>query len=77
MPRRLLSFALLACLALAPGCKPEPEGSPKIIVIGAEPKLADPATGPLPAPDAAAALRLEGDLRVRVHERLRLAGVWS
>ncbi len=29
------------------------------------------------APDAASALRLEGDLRVRVHERLRLAGVWS
>jgi small-conductance mechanosensitive channel len=29
------------------------------------------------APDAASALRLEGDLRLRVHERLRLAGVWS
>jgi len=29
------------------------------------------------APDAASALRLEGDLRVCVHERLRLAGVWS
>jgi small-conductance mechanosensitive channel len=29
------------------------------------------------APDATSALRLEGDLRVRVHERLRLAGVWS
>jgi len=29
------------------------------------------------APDAVSALRLEGDLRVRVHERLRLAGVWS
>jgi small-conductance mechanosensitive channel len=28
------------------------------------------------APDTASALRLEGDLRVRVHERLRLAGVW-
>jgi small-conductance mechanosensitive channel len=27
--------------------------------------------------DAAAALRLEGDLRLRVHERLRAAGVWS
>ena len=29
------------------------------------------------APDATSALRLEGDLRMRVHERLRLAGVWS
>ena len=28
-------------------------------------------------PDAAAALRLEGELRLRVHERLRAAGVWT
>ena len=52
MQRRLLSFALLACLALAPGCRPQPEGAPRIIVIGSEPKLADPASGPLSAPDA-------------------------
>jgi len=28
-------------------------------------------------PDAAAAQRLEGELRLRVHERLRAAGVWT
>jgi small-conductance mechanosensitive channel len=28
-------------------------------------------------PDVVAALRLEGDLRLRVHERLRAAGIWS
>lgn len=52
MQRRFLSFALLACLALAPGCRQQPEGSPKVMVIGSEPKLADPAMGTLSAPDA-------------------------
>ena len=52
MPRRFLSLVLLACLVLAPGCRPRPEGAPKVIVIGSEPKLVDPASGPLSAPDA-------------------------
>src|SRR5690242_2699975 len=52
MPRRFLSLVLLACLVLAPGCRPRPEGAPRVVVIGSEPKLADPAAGPLSAPDA-------------------------
>src|SRR6185369_16524340 len=53
MPRRVLSLALLACLALAlAGCKPQVEGEPRVVVIGGEPRLADPAAGPLAASDA-------------------------
>jgi peptide/nickel transport system substrate-binding protein len=52
MLRRLLSLALVACVALAAGCQPRPEGALKIVVIGGEPKLADPAAGPVPASDA-------------------------
>ncbi len=40
-------------LALAPAaCTDEPEGSPRVVVIGGKPALADPAAGPLKAPDA-------------------------
>src|SRR5689334_862935 len=53
MPRRLLSFAILACLALASAaCRREPQGSPKIMVIGSDPKLGDAAAGTLSTPDA-------------------------
>lgn len=53
MQRRLLSLALLAALAFVPAaCRPTAEGAPKVVVIGGEPKLADPAAGPLPEPDA-------------------------
>lgn len=51
--RRLFALLLLAPLALAPNaCKPQPHGAVKVVVIGGEPQLRDPALGPLPAPDA-------------------------
>ena len=50
---RAVSLALLAAAALlATACKPEREGAPKVVVISGEPRLADPASGPLAAPDA-------------------------
>ena len=52
MLRRLLSLALVACVALAVGCRPQPEGALKIVVIGGEPKLVDPAAGPVSTSDA-------------------------
>jgi peptide/nickel transport system substrate-binding protein len=52
MPRRILSIALLACAVLAPACRPQSEGAPKVFVIGGQPKLVDPALGPLSTPDA-------------------------
>jgi len=52
MLRRLLSLALVACVALAAGCQPRPEGALRVVVIGGEPKLVDPAAGPLSIPDA-------------------------
>ena len=52
MLRRLLSLALVACVALAAGCRPQPEGALKIVVIGGEPKLVDPAAGPVSTSDA-------------------------
>ena len=43
---------LLFALALVPaGCRQQPEGSVKVVVIGGEPKLRDPALGSLSAPD--------------------------
>ena len=43
--RRLLP--LLLALALIPAaCRQQPEGEIKVVVIGAEPKLRDPADGP-------------------------------
>src|SRR6476661_1662122 len=45
-------FTLLLVLALMPAaCRDQPEGSVKVVVIGADPKLRDPAEGPLTAPD--------------------------
>jgi oligopeptide transport system substrate-binding protein len=51
--RRLLALLLTPALALAPAaCRPSAEGAVKVVVIGGEPSLADPAQGPLTAPDA-------------------------
>lgn len=51
--RRLLVLLLVPALALAPtACKRQPQGVVKVVVIGDEPKLRDPALGPLPASDA-------------------------
>ena len=48
--RRLLP--LLLALALAPAaCRQQPQGEIKVVVIGAEPKLRDPADGPLSTSD--------------------------
>lgn len=50
--RRLLALLLIAALAAVPGaCRRQPEGSLKVVVIGAEPKLKDPALGGLSASD--------------------------
>jgi peptide/nickel transport system substrate-binding protein len=52
--RRILSLLLIPAVALAPAaCKPQPEGTVKVVVIGGEPKLRDPALGPLSPSDAA------------------------
>jgi peptide/nickel transport system substrate-binding protein len=51
--RRLFALLLLVSFALAPAaCRKEPQGALKAIVIGDEPKLRDPALGPLPTADA-------------------------
>jgi peptide/nickel transport system substrate-binding protein len=51
MPR-LSAFVLLAALTVgASSCRDEPEGTLKVMVIGGEPKLRDPAAGPLSVPD--------------------------
>jgi len=51
--RRLLSLLLIPALTFVPAaCKPRPEGTVKVVVIGDEPKLRDPVLGPLPAADA-------------------------
>jgi ABC-type oligopeptide transport system, periplasmic component len=50
---RLAAFAVLAALAVFPAaCRPKPEGTVKVVVIGREPQPRDPALGPLAAPDA-------------------------
>src|SRR5256885_6049868 len=50
---RALALLLVPALLLAPAaCGPQPQGPLKATVIGAEPKLRDPALGPLPQPDA-------------------------
>ena len=49
------AFALLIASAFLLGpaaCRPQPEGPLKVVVIGAPPKLRDPALGPLPPSDA-------------------------
>src|SRR3954466_6884218 len=46
--RRLLALLLIPALALVPAaCKPRPEGAIKVVVIGGEPRLRDPAQGAL------------------------------
>jgi oligopeptide transport system substrate-binding protein len=51
--RRLLPLLLILALALVPAaCKPRPEGTVKVVVVGDEPKLRDPSLGPLPPSDA-------------------------
>ena len=50
--RSLLSTLLVAALLGTAACRPQPEGPLKAVVIGGEPRMRDPASGPLPAPDA-------------------------
>lgn len=54
-PTRLLGLMAtpLAALAMVGGCDDGPEGAPRVVVVGPAPKLANPAAGPLSAPDAA------------------------
>ena len=50
--RRIVAFVILAALAFAPSaCRKQPEGVLKVVVIGDPPKLRDPASGPLSAPE--------------------------
>jgi oligopeptide transport system substrate-binding protein len=51
--RRFLALLAILALALMPAaCRQQPEGAIKVVVIGAEPRLRDPAQGPLSTPDA-------------------------
>src|SRR6476659_5016119 len=51
--RRLLAMLLIPVVALGlTACRQKPEGRVDVVVIGDEPKLRDPAQGPLSAPDA-------------------------
>jgi peptide/nickel transport system substrate-binding protein len=51
--RRLFALLLFPALALAPAaCRQQPQGAIRAVVIGGEPKLRDPALGPLPPADA-------------------------
>src|SRR4051794_35756772 len=51
--RRALALLLLPAVAAMPSaCRPQSEGAVKVVVIGGEPKVRDPALGPLNAPDA-------------------------
>jgi peptide/nickel transport system substrate-binding protein len=51
--RSLALAVLVSVLALAPGaCRNEPTGTARVLVIGGQPKLADPAKGPLSPSDA-------------------------
>ena len=50
--RRLAAVLLLAAVVgTASGCRQQPQGALKVVVIGAKPKLVDPAVGPLSFPD--------------------------
>src|SRR3954454_23830124 len=50
--RRFLALLPIFALALVPAaCRQQPEGTVKVVVIGGEPKLRDPAEGVLAAPD--------------------------
>ena len=51
--RRLAALLLIPALALAPAaCRKAPEGAARVVVIGGEPKLRNPALGPLSTADA-------------------------
>jgi peptide/nickel transport system substrate-binding protein len=51
--RRLIALLLIPSLAFAASaCRPQPQGAVKAVVIGAEPKLRDPALGPVQPSDA-------------------------
>ncbi|HEY6048329.1 MAG TPA: ABC transporter substrate-binding protein, partial [Sphingomicrobium sp.] len=51
--RRLLALLAILSLGLAPAaCRQKPEGTVRVLVIGGEPKLRDPAAGPLSPADA-------------------------
>jgi peptide/nickel transport system substrate-binding protein len=52
LPRALALLLLPALAVLLSACPRQPEGTVKVVVIGGEPKLRDPAEGPLTAPDA-------------------------
>jgi peptide/nickel transport system substrate-binding protein len=52
MRLRVISLLVLAGLALVPSaCRDENEGAARVVVIGSEPKLRDPALGALSGPD--------------------------
>lgn len=52
MRQRILNLLILAGLAIAPSaCRNNHEGAARVIVIGGEPRLRDPALGSLSAPD--------------------------
>ena len=51
--RSVLATVLAGALLMAPAaCRQQPHGPVKAMVIGSEPKLRDPALGPLPASSA-------------------------
>lgn len=51
--RSVLATVLAGALLMAPAaCRQQPQGPVKAVVIGSEPKLRDPALGPLPASSA-------------------------
>jgi oligopeptide transport system substrate-binding protein len=51
--RSLLALLLVPALLLGPAaCRRQPQGTLKAVVIGGEPKIRDPALGPLPPSDA-------------------------
>ena len=53
LPRLIGLLAASLALAMLPaGCTDNPDGAPRVIVIGPEPKLADPRVGPLNPSDA-------------------------
>jgi oligopeptide transport system substrate-binding protein len=50
--RRFIALLLIPALALIPAaCREQPQGMVKVVAIGAEPRLRDPALGPLATPD--------------------------
>src|SRR5215208_3418878 len=50
--RGVAVLALLAAVTATSACRDKSEGALKVVVIGGDPKLVDPAVSPLSAPDA-------------------------